>query len=99
MRRLVMMWVAFFFACYEPKGPTYEQGDAAPEDASTSACQPACEAMKKLGCPEGQAASCVDTCKQTQGTGKFDLKPACIASAKTRDELAVCGTVRCMVKE
>lgn len=62
-------------------------------------CSKACSKMSELGCPEGMPAdagkSCYTLCMDTQASKKFDLKPECIAVAKSVAEVRGCGTVRC----
>lgn len=85
----------------EPKPPTVEvdASTVVVVDAAPSACASACANLRRLGCPEGETAdggkSCVDLCDQLQASGKFDMKPACVAAAQTREELAACKTARC----
>jgi len=65
-----------------------------------SACRHACEAMRRFGCPEGAPLdggdSCEAVCEHAESSGKFALKPACIADAGSRDAVRACGTVRCL---
>lgn len=79
--------------------------DASPElpatvDGATAcpACKGACEALERLGCPEAHpdgGDGCYAVLSHAQASKKFDLRPYCLAAAKTREELARCGTVRC----
>lgn len=74
--------------------------DATPVDAGRCpACKAACEALERLGCPEAKPADagqgCQEVLEHAQTSGKFDLKPYCVAAAKSRADLAKCGTVRC----
>jgi hypothetical protein len=80
--------------------------DAAPiviftvEDAGTGEpCDRACARLRLLGCPEGTPSdggqSCVTVCQHAQGTHLTELKPECLAGAKTVLEVQACKTVRC----
>jgi hypothetical protein len=75
------------------------QGEDAALDSAGTQCARACANLKKLGCPEADMVtngdSCVDLCQKAQNTGKFDMKPACVLDAGTKDALLKCGTVRC----
>jgi hypothetical protein len=58
-------------------------------------CQAACANLLKLACPEGQDSSCVEVCQQAQATRLTDLKPTCLARAKDRVAVRLCGSVDC----
>lgn len=91
--------LSFAAAC--PPAPAPQASDAGAADAdpcaSTAAdCDPACRNLALLGCPEGNPiASCVATCAAAQGK-VTDLKPACLARAKTQEEARAVGTVKCL---
>ncbi|GAC1475546.1 MAG: hypothetical protein PVSMB8_00130 [Vulcanimicrobiaceae bacterium] len=72
-----------------------------PPDASTGDCAAACANLRALGCPEGAedaGQGCTAVLCHAEGSGKLDLKMACVKAAKTKDELAKCGTVKCGAK-
>ena len=75
---------------------TVEFLDGAKKNAS---CVKACAKLAEFGCPEGKAPdagdSCYFVCANAEASGKFGLKPDCIAAAKTAVELQACKTVRC----
>lgn len=64
------------------------------------ACAKACINLGALGCPEARAVdggqSCYAVCAHAEETHKFDLKPACLAAAKSIAEAKACGSVRCL---
>ena len=53
----------------------------------------------ELRCPEADDAdggdSCEVACRHAQEGGLTDLRPRCLAAAKTVDELRACGSVKC----
>ncbi len=63
-----------------------------------SSCHNACEVVIKF-CPHEAAfennAACEKVCEHTQETKTFDMKPACLAVARSVAEVRACGTVRC----
>lgn len=74
-----------------------DPGEAA--DASSPACVHACSQLKKLGCPEAAkpdgGKTCYKVCADAEASGKFSLKPMCVAGAQSIEQLRTCGTVRC----
>lgn len=62
-------------------------------------CPAACARLRRLGCPEGAPApggdSCVGTCINARAKHTVDLRPECIAKARTKSEAIKCGTVDC----
>lgn len=74
--------------------------DEAPDGTvKNKACAAACAKMKALGCPEAVkpdgGQTCYNVCAHAESSGKFSLKPDCVASKNTIEELKTCGTVRC----
>jgi hypothetical protein len=63
-------------------------------------CAKACANLATLGCPEARRVdggqTCYAVCVHTEETHKFDLKPTCLAAAKTVAEAKACGSVRCL---
>lgn len=65
------------------------------------ACAAACAKMaeKAIDCPEAAkpdgGKTCYRLCADAEESGKFNLKPACIAGAKDVAGVRACGTVRC----
>ena len=63
-------------------------------------CAAACSNMVRLTCTSARQRpgedSCYVVCKRAEGTGgRIDLKPACLAAAKTKAAIRACGTYRC----
>lgn len=89
----------FLLGCSaRPVTPNPPDADASVHVDGGDACYAACVTLVNLGCPEGNpssGASCIDVCVHTEQTGVFELKPSCIASARTVDGVKACGTVRC----
>jgi hypothetical protein len=117
MEKLVVLSVPFIaallVACAEACGsslppepaivvfPPYDGGDA--EVPHDKICELACENLAKMGCPESVPAgrSCASLCSQAEHDG-FDLRPLCVANARTPDEVrgccdggAACSRTRC----
>lgn len=73
--------------------PIVEDGSAYPE------CRAACARLWELGCPEGVpfdgGSTCFRVCAEAEASGKFDLKPTCLASAHDVAGVRACRTVRC----
>ena len=72
-------------------------GDASPPTAGGD-CAAACANLAALGCPEGapkSGQSCVEVCNHAQSSHLTDLKPACLAAAKTAADARACKTVKC----
>ena len=74
-----------------PRPPPPVDADAT--DVGASACARACQNLRTLGCDAGAAANCEAVCEHAQESGVVDLKPECVASARTVVELARCGKV------
>lgn len=70
--------------------------DGAPRNVP---CTQACVKLAFLGCPEATkpdgGKTCYRLCADAEASGKFSLKPACVAAAKDVDGVRACGTVRC----
>lgn len=70
--------------------------DGAPRNVP---CTQACVKLAFLGCPEAAkpdgGKTCYRLCADAEASGKFSLKPACVAAAKDVDGVRACGTVRC----
>jgi len=101
--RHVLAAIALAGGCQRPANPPIVDTDAATPvvDASTgTACELACARLGSLGCPEAEALpggkSCVVLCADAEESGKFSLRPDCVADAGTVADVRVCGTVRCM---
>ena len=91
-------------ACHSPETPHPLERDASRHhDQSIDAggaggCTEACDTLAYLNCPEAEQRDGGDTCRSvcmTAELGKFGLKPACVAAAKSVTEVRACGTVRC----
>jgi len=71
--------------------------DPAPTpDPSADVYEAACSNLATWGCSEGLADNCADTIKKTQEGGLVDLKPSCLANAKSVGEIQACGSVECV---
>ena len=75
--------------------------DGGSGSTSASICESACRNLATHRCPEAVTRpgedSCVVVCQRAQATrGRIDLKPRCIAAAKSRAAILACGTYRCM---
>jgi len=70
--------------------------DAPPTDdakKSTSACQPACDALKAAGCKEGTVADCARVVCQIIADPHFTHPNlACLGKAKTPAAVRACGS-------
>ena len=88
-----------------PRADGPERPFRAPDDSEPplTACGRACEALRRLGCPEGDPADgglpCADVCDRAEASGKFSLRPDCVADAGTVIEVRACATVRCAVAD
>jgi hypothetical protein len=96
----VLVHAAFMVACIPAPSPPVVQVDASITDASIgSVCSTACANLKRIGCPEGDTPdggkSCVSICEAAEASGKFNLQPACVSVAKTKDDVRACKSVRC----
>ncbi len=75
--------------------------DADPDellDGGAPVCVTACARLRRLGCPEGSPKggdTCVQTCERAAAKHTVDLKPACVAKAKSQNAVRECGTVTC----
>lgn len=79
-----------------PTPPT--SANVADAGASNDPCTQACANLVAIGRPEGSSdggASCVATCQHTQATKVTDLKPSCLAGAKSKADARACGSVAC----
>lgn len=79
----------------------YDAEDTPTEDTALSpACVKACKRLAEWGCPEAKkpdgGKTCYQVCSEAELSGKFSLKPQCVANATTLVELKACKTVRCM---
>jgi hypothetical protein len=61
----------------------------------TSLYGEACANLNALGCPEGAKANCAAVMQTAQEAHLTDLRPSCLAAAKTQDEARACGSVTC----
>ncbi len=64
-------------------------------------CQLACANVAKYPCIENSfdgGSGCLAVCTQTDTSKVFDMKPKCLADAKTLAALKACGTVKCTTK-
>ena len=77
-----------------PVTPPTDGGRDASSGDSGDAIARACQNLATLGCAEGNA-SCVTTMQHAQSTGITDLKPACLAAAKSKADVRACGSVAC----
>lgn len=75
--------------------------DAAFVPVSGSACAQSCAVLQFVGCEEGNATPkgepCDSVCSTAQGFPGLSLPTACVAKARSIDEVRRCG-VRCSVK-
>lgn len=73
--------------------------DASYDAARFPACTRACRNLKALGCPEAEkedgGLSCYDVCAKAEASGKFTLRPDCVADAGTKEQLRDKCRVRC----
>jgi hypothetical protein len=73
--------------------------DARMDAPRASACSRACAKLKAVGCPEAEqidgGLACVDLCDKAEASGKFTLKPECVAAAASVEAVRACGSVRC----
>lgn len=87
-----------------PPGPMdpVDAEDPPPESANYPVCARACANLKRLGCPEAErpdgGRTCYAVCADAEKSGKFPLKPICIATAKDVVDVKSCKTVRCLGK-
>ena len=108
---LVTLALSLAVSCCKPAScpSVTPDGDAGSVDAAEhdldavklDDCARACATMRlpSIRCPEADPVdagdSCETVCRHVATTGLTDLKPKCIASAKTVEEVRACGTVRC----
>lgn len=75
--------------------PAPDAQDGAPPLAlgpvGAAACAPACANLARLGCPEGQNATCEATCQHMQTIA--DMAPGCLADAGSVDAALACGSL------
>lgn len=81
---------SLFSTCGGPPVPVpVEPGD-------TANCAPACENLRKLGCPEGdplEGVSCEDDCIKIQQSGHA-LNPTCVMNLNSCHDIANCQVNR-----
>jgi len=62
-------------------------------------CVAACAILASLKCPEAETPdggdTCLDICTKAEASGRFSLKPECVAKAKDLAGVKACGSVRC----
>lgn len=105
----VLPW-SMVFACELPKPPVTPTVDVVVEDVDWlegsdpnsrefPMCEIACANLRRLGCPESKTLdgglSCYEVCAKAERSGRFTLRPQCIAGAGDRAALLDCKTVRC----
>lgn len=85
--------------------PTGTDGGVEPLDGvgayAVPQCASACANLARLRCPEGKGRagedSCYVVCKRAVSTrGRIDLKPECVAAAKSVSAVRACETYRCV---
>lgn len=87
-----------------PPGPSdpADAEDPPIETATFPICAKACAALKRLGCPEAErpdgGSTCYALCAKAEASGKFGLRPSCVAASKTQADTRACGTIRCQSK-
>ena len=85
-----------------PPGPadSADAEDPPIELATFPICAKACASLKRLGCPEAErpdgGSTCYAICAKAETSGKFGLRPSCVAGAKSIVELRGCASVRCL---
>jgi hypothetical protein len=83
-------------------GDPADADDPAIEAAAYPTCARACAALKRLGCPEAErpdgGGTCYAVCAQAEASGKFGLRPSCVAASKSLVDVRACGSVRCQGK-
>lgn len=76
--------------------------DPEPGKGKFPACSKACAKLKELGCPEGERKkgekTCYALCRDAEDSGKYTLKPQCVADASSVDSVRACKTVKCAKK-
>jgi hypothetical protein len=65
-------------------------------DPSANVYEAACKNIGDLGCSEGKDDNCVETLQKTQEGGLVDMKPTCLANAKSVGDVQACGSVECV---
>ena len=84
-----------------PESGAADAGDDSDPDGAlrSPACKNACLRLRQLGCPEAETPdggkTCYMLCADAEASGKFRLKPDCVAAAQTVETVRACGTVRC----
>lgn len=88
MRTPLVLMTVCLVCCTQPASRPYTAGDSDPKH-----CEPMCINLGSLDCPEAKAKGdgCVGTCVHVQETGITDLRPGCVASARTAVEVRKCG--------
>lgn len=93
-----LILVAFFCGC-RCTTPTPVPAADVGTDTNLDDCGKACVNLKLLDCPEGDdndgGDSCYVVCRHTQTSGLTNLKPSCLSSAKSVEEIRACGTAKC----
>jgi hypothetical protein len=59
----------------------------------------ACANIASLGCYEGTDPSCAPLMQRAQEARITDLKPSCLAAARSVGEVQACGTVSCTASD
>lgn len=80
-----------------------EDGEDPPvESATFPICAKACATLKRLGCPEADrpdgGSTCYAVCAKAERSGKFGLRPSCVAVSKSQADVKACGSIRCLGK-
>jgi hypothetical protein len=85
-------------ACHPGPEPAPRPPLADAEAPAPEACGAACAVLARLGCPEAAPTAagepCDAFCVRVERSGKFSLRPTCVAAAVNRDDLGKCN-VRC----
>lgn len=76
----------------QPDADAGQEEDAGPDGSSRYAR--ACEALRAAGCPEGVDPECAAVL--ARGDKVLNMRPACLAGAKSAAEARACGSVRCV---
>lgn len=92
--RLLLLGLLALGACAAQCSPP-AQPHPPPVEAGTAAdCEAACQRLTDLDCPEAQptpdGGSCVDVCRNAEGTGYVTLDPHCIAQGTTCAAVGAC---------
>ena len=79
-----------------PNKPTPTPSPDSGSTPSATVYEAACANLITWGCSEGLADNCVETLQKTQERGLVDMKPSCLASAKSVGDVQACGSVECV---